>query len=84
MQVEKELSKNELTEKDLLSKYYKLRGENVEVTLVYNTFSELVDPNFGDDKVEKLNNKLFDSIDLAIQEIPVKYDIFLNIKVKDF
>ena len=77
-------TKTDLTEKELLSKYYKLRGENVEVTLVYNTFAELVDPNFGDDKVEKLNNKLFDSIDLAIQEIPVKYDIFLNIKIKDF
>ena len=70
---------SDLSEKELLSKYYKLRGENVEVTLVYNTFAELVDPNFGDDKVEKLNNKLFDSIDLAIQEIPVKYDIFLNL-----
>lgn len=74
----------ETREQELLSKYYKLKGDTVEVTLVYNTFSELVDPNFGDDSVEKLNNKLFDSIELAFQEIPIKYYIYLNIKVKDF
>lgn len=71
-------------ERELLSKYYKLRGESVEVTLVYNTFSELVDPNYGDDRVEKLSNKLFDSIELAFREIPVQYSILLNIKIKDF
>lgn len=72
------------SENELLSKYYKLNGDSVVVTLVYNTFSELVDANFGDDTVEKLNNKLFDSIELAFQEIPVKYDILLNIKIRDF
>src|SRR5574344_1242363 len=71
-------------ERELLSKYYKLRGESVEVTLVYNTFSELVDPNYGDDRVEKLSNKLFDSIELAFKEIPVEYSILLNIKIKEF
>lgn len=71
-------------EKELLSKYYKLHGDNVEVTLVYNTFSELIDPNYGDDRVEKLSKKLFDSIELAFREIPVNYRIFLNIKIKDF
>lgn len=72
------------SENELLSKYYKLNGDSVVVTLVYNTFSELVDANFGDDTVEKLNNKLFDSIEMAFQEIPVKYDILLNIKIRDF
>lgn len=71
-------------EKELLSKYYKLKGDAVEVTLIYDTFAELVDFNFGDDRVEKLNNKLFNSIELAFKEIPVEYSIFLNIKIKDF
>jgi hypothetical protein len=71
-------------EKELISKYYKLQGDSVVVTLIYNTFSELVDSNFGDDRVEKLNNKLFNSIELAFQEIPLEYTIYLNIKIKDF
>ena len=74
----------ETSEKELLSKYYKLKGDTVEVTLVYDTFSELIDFNFGDDKVEKLNNKLFNSIELAFKEVPLQYTIFLNIKIKDF
>ena len=75
---------NKKREKELLSKYYKLKGDSVEVTLIYDTFAELVDFNFGDDRVEKLNNKLFNSIELAFKEIPVEYSIFLNIKIKDF
>ena len=71
-------------EKELLSKYYKLKGNAVEVTLIYDTFAELVDFNFGDDRVEKLNNKLFNSIELAFKEVPLEYSIFLNIKIKDF
>lgn len=74
----------EKREKELLSKYYKLKGNTVEVTLIYDTFAELVDFNFGDDRVEKLNNKLFNSIELAFKEVPLKYSIFLNIKIKDF
>lgn len=77
------LSKNKENEA-LLSKYYSINGNVAEVTLVYDTFSELVDPNFGDDKVEKLSNKLFDSINLVLKEIPIKYSISLNIKIKDF
>ena len=50
--------KTELTEQ-LLSNYFFIDGNVATLQLVYDTFEELVNPNFGDERTEKLNDKLF-------------------------
>ena len=36
----------------ILEKYFSIDGNIATLKLVYDTFSELINPNFGDDKIE--------------------------------
>lgn len=51
---------------------------------MYDTFAELVNPNFGDEKIEKLNDTLFSDIREAVSLLPKKYKLNLQIVIKDF
>lgn len=73
----------ELTEQ-LLSKYFLIDGNVVTLQLVYDTFEELVNPNFGDERTEKLNDRLFSDIKEAIEILPKKYKLNVEIVIKDF
>ena len=53
--------KTELRNK-LLNNYFTLDGKVATIKLVYDTFAELINPNFGDERIEKLNDKLFSDI----------------------
>lgn len=69
---------------DLLSHYFSIDGNAATVRLVFDTFSELVDQNFGDDRVERLNSTLFDKITEVFALIPRKYFINLDVYIRDF
>ncbi len=68
----------------LLQNYFKIEGKVATLNLVYDSFSELVNPNFGDDKTEKLNDKLFCDIKDAVMLLPRSYKLNLHIVIKDF
>ena len=57
--------KNQL-KMEILQHYFSFEGNVATLKLVYDTFSELINPNFGDDKIEKLNDKLFSDIRDAV------------------
>ena len=71
-------------EMDILQHYFSFEGKVATLKLVYDTFAELVNPNFGDDKIEKLNDKLFGDIRDAVSLLPRKYKLNLQIVIKDF
>lgn len=73
----------ELTEQ-LLNKYFLIDGKVATLQLVYDTFVELVNPNFGDEHTEKLNDKLFSDIKEAVNLLPKKYRLNVEIIIKDF
>lgn len=75
--------KNELKEQ-ILSKYFSIEGNVATLKLVYSTFEELVSQNFGDANTEKLNDKLFSDIKEAIEILPRKYKLNVEILIKDF
>ncbi len=68
----------------ILQKYFSIDNNIATLDLVYDTFSELINPNFGDDKIEKLNDKLFSDILEAVSLLPLKYMLNLHIVIKDF
>lgn len=68
----------------LLSKFFLFEGKVATLKLVYDTFSELVNPNFGDYSTEKLNDKLFSDIKEAIEILPRGYKVNIEIIIKDF
>ena len=70
--------------KDLLSKYYEIDNKTAKVKLYYDTFSELINQNFGDEKVELINTSLFEDIQNAIEYLPLSYNIDIDIFIKDF
>ena len=74
---------NEL-QKQILSKYFEINDNVATLKLVYDTFEELVNPNFGDARIEKLNDKLFSDIKEAIDILPKKYKLKVEIYIKDF
>ena len=74
---------NELKEQ-ILSKYFSIEGNVATLKLVYDTFDELVNQNFGDAHTEKLNDKLFSDIKEAIEILPKKYKLNVKILIKDF
>ena len=68
----------------ILQNYFSFRDDIATLELVYDTFSELINPNFGDDKIEKLNEKLLSDIREAVSLLPAKYKLDLHIVIKDF
>ena len=75
--------KSQLKEQ-ILSKYFSIDGKIATLKLVYDTFAELINPNFGDERTEKLNDKLFSDIKEAIEILPRSYKLNIEIVVKDF
>ena len=71
-------------QEQILSKYFSIEGDVATLKLVYDTFAELVNPNFGDNCIEKLNEKLFSDIEEAIEILPKKYKLNVEIIIKDF
>lgn len=76
-------SKKEI-ELEILQHYFSFEGNVATLKLVYETFAELVNPNFGDDKIEKLNDNLFADIRDAVSILPKRYKLDLQIVIKDF
>ena len=74
----KELSEN------ILNKYVSISDNRATVDLYFDTFEELIDQNIGDNTVEKLNNTLIEKINDIFSIIPTKYEVFVNLHIKDF
>ena len=68
----------------LFNKFFSIEGKVATLKLVYDTFAELINPNFGDDSTEKLNDKLFSDIQEAIEILPRAYTLNIRIIIKDF
>ena len=49
------MKKKKQIELDIIKHYFILNENEATLELVYDTFSELINPNFGNDKIEKLN-----------------------------
>ena len=71
-------------EMEILQHYFSFEGKVATLTLVYDSFAELINPNFGDDKIEKLNDKLFADIRDAVSILPNRFKLNLQIVIKDF
>lgn len=84
MEKQKKISKAKQLELDLLKHYFSIEGNVATLDLVYDTFAELVNYNFGNDSVEKLNDRLFGDIREAVGLLPKKYKLNLHILIKDF
>lgn len=69
---------------EVLNKYFSIEGNVATVDLYFDAFAELIDQNVGNDNVEMLNNVLVDKIDDIFKLIPKKYNIVVNIHVKNF
>ena len=78
------MKKNKELQMEILQHYFSIDGNIATLELVYDTFAELVNPNFGNDKIEKLNDKLFADIKEAVSLLPKKFKLNLNIVIKDF
>ncbi len=78
------MTKKRQMQLEILKNYFTFEGNIATLNLVYNTFSELVNPNFGDDNTEMLNDKLFSDINSAVSLLPRKYKLNLRIVIKDF
>ena len=68
----------------LISKFFSIDGKVATLKLVYDTFAELVNQNFGDERTEKLNDRLFSDIKEAIEILPKTYKLNIEITIKDF
>ena len=68
----------------LLSKFFSIEGNVATLKLVYDTFEELVNPNFGDEHTEKLNDKLFSDIKEAVDILPKMYKLNVEVVIKNF
>lgn len=78
------MRKRKQIELDIIKHYFTLNGDEATLDLIYDTFSELVNPNFGDEKIDKLNDKLFSDIKEAVSLLPKKYKLNIRIGIKDF
>ena len=78
------MSKKKEIELEILKHYFKIDGNIATIKLVYDSFAELVNSNFGDDSVEKLNDTLFSDIREAVSLLPKKYKLNVQIVIKDF
>ena len=73
-----------MLQEHILNKFFSIEGKVATLKLVYDTFAELVHPNFGDEHTEKLNDKLFSDIKEAIEILPRRYKLNIEIVIKDF
>lgn len=73
-------------QKQILNKFYSIDEANkiATIRLTYATFDELVNQNFGDEHIEKLNEKLFKDINEAVNMLPIKYKLNVEILIKDY
>lgn len=71
------------TSQTILNRYFTIDGNTATVDLYYDTFEELIDQNIGNDSVEKLNGVLFEKLNEIFSLIPRKYDIYVNLHIKD-
>ena len=78
------MKKSKKFELEILQYYFSIEGNVATLKLVYDTFSELINPNFGDDKIEKLNDKLFSDIKEAVSLLPRGYKLNLQVVIRDF
>ena len=78
------MKKSKELQMEILQNYFSIQDNIATLKLVYDTFAELVNPNFGDDKIEKLNDTLFSDIREAASLLPRKYKLNLQIVIKDF
>ena len=64
--------------KDLLSKYYEIDNKTAKVKLYYDTFSELINQNFGDEKVELINTTFIIHFDINGFNLPstIPYSVY--------
>lgn len=75
------IKENEL---EILQNYFSITDNIATLKLVYDTFAELINPNFGDGRIEKLNDKLLSDIREAVELLPHKFKLDLHIIIKDF
>lgn len=68
----------------ILQNYFSIEGNVATLELIYDTFSELINPNFGDGKIEKLNETLFSDIHEAVSLLPRRWKLNLHIVIRDF
>lgn len=78
------MKKSEALQVEILKNYFSIEGRVATLKLVYDTFDELINPNFGDDKTEKLNDQLFSDIREAVALLPKKFKLNLHIVIKNF
>lgn len=78
------MKKRKELELEILQHYFSIEGKVATLKLVYDTFAELINPNFGDDKIEKLNDKLFADIRDAVSILPKRYKLDIQIVIRDF
>ena len=71
-------------EAEILGKFFTITGNTAKVRLEFDTFSEFIDPNIGDNKVEYLNSNLTDKLSVIFAQIPQKYKIEVDVCIKDF
>ena len=76
-------TESKMTEQ-LLEEFFTIEGKVATLKLVYDTFAELINPNFGDERIEKLNDQLFSDIKEAIEILPMSYKLNVEITIKDF
>ena len=67
----------------ILEKYFTIEKDLLTFDLYYDTFSMLIDQSIGNDRVEKLNDTLFDKIDELLELVPKKYKLNLVLHIKD-
>ncbi len=78
------MRKTKKIQMQILQKYFSIRDNVATLMLVYDTFAELVNQNFGGDNIEKLNDKLFSDIYEAVSLLPKQFKLNLQIAIKDF
>ena len=78
------MKKKKEIELEILKNYFEINGEVATLKLVYDTFAELINSNFGDEKTEKLNDKLFSDIKEAVMLLPKKFKLNVEIIINDF
>ncbi|MDE6408245.1 MAG: hypothetical protein K2K48_04450 [Anaeroplasmataceae bacterium] len=69
--------------REILKNYFIVEGNTLTAELYYDTFAELIDQSMGNDKVEKLNETLFDKINEILALVPRKYQIHFSIHIKN-
>ncbi len=78
------MSKRKDIRMEILKHYFSIQDNVATLNLVYDTFAELINSNFGGDNIEKLNDKLFSDIYEAVSLLPKKFKLNLHIVINDF